>query len=392
MATLLKVPSTASKGVVVLTTPERDGVVRRDPRLAERIAALHERWMVGLHHNWHDHTFSYDPLYHFSMAGEGDLVGDPVPLVTLDACNFVPEPFRPGGEPFWDVLFVGRPVFFKNVPRLFETVRELYDAGRRDRVLCLCPLPPYDPADRDTVMYDVREVYAQTFSARERRLFSLVTPEYDYPFPFDLETLAHFYRSSRVFVHPATDERRCRVAGYAWACGRPVVAAPAVGSLLPPELRRPPFFYAVEEGESHARRLVDALDSGSAWSAADVAAAQRLFGARHTTDELRRRLAGQPGGAGLERDGDGWALGGLGIRLGRHHGISGGPNHVPMSLAAFVAALAGDPAVLCAAAREEDPEAFLAARAPAPERAVDGSRRRRGLRRLIANRRPAPHP
>ena len=37
------------------------------------IEAIKDRYLIGLHHNWHDWEFRYDPLFDFSMAGEGDL-------------------------------------------------------------------------------------------------------------------------------------------------------------------------------------------------------------------------------------------------------------------------------------------------------------------------------
>jgi hypothetical protein len=173
MACLLKLPDERSRGVLTVTTQERDNVIRADRAVADQLAELKDRWIVGLHHNWHDHAFSYDPLYDFSMAGEEDLVevsGRDVPLVTLDACNFVPEVFRPAdGEPFWDLLYVARPVAFKGFPTFLETVRRLYDGGHDLRVLCLCPMPPYDRASRDTVLYDIRERYEALFTGAERQ-------------------------------------------------------------------------------------------------------------------------------------------------------------------------------------------------------------------------------
>ena len=63
----------------------------------------------------------------------------------------------------------------------------------------------------------------------------------------DMETLGFFYRSSKIFVHSADDERRCRVAGYAWSSGLPVVAMSCVGSLLPSHSRKEPYFYSVSD-------------------------------------------------------------------------------------------------------------------------------------------------
>jgi glycosyltransferase involved in cell wall biosynthesis len=357
MACLLKAPSSSGTGVLVLTTQERDNVIAQDPDVRGAIDALKGRWVIGLHHNWHDHDFKRDPLFDFSMAGEDDLTGDPVPLVTLDACNFVPPEFQPGGEPFWDLLYVARPVFFKGFDRFLEAVRELYDGGRTDRILCLCPMPPYEPDSAGTVMYDLEEIYEQRFTVEERRRFSLITMRFDYPFPLDLPTLAHFYRSARVFAHFAPDERRCRVAAYAWASGMPVVGTEAVGSLLPADLRRPSAFFEVGDATGYVERIVEAIDTPPDDA---TAAAAAYFSPESSQGSLRRQLDELFPGLGLA-DAQTYAAAGLDIRLGRHHGISTGPNRVQMSVAELARLMHDDEAAVAdAMLRHDDPEIALA--------------------------------
>jgi glycosyltransferase involved in cell wall biosynthesis len=378
VACILRAPTDdGAKGVVVFTTPERDRFIREQRELADSVAGLKERWLVGLHHNWHDHAFVYDPLFDFSMAGEGDLVtvdGTEVPLVTLDACNFVPASFEPGGTKFWDVLYVARPVFFKGLPDFLTCMRALFDLGHRLRVLCVCPMPPEDPADADTVLYDLEDRYLELFSRDERRLFTLLTLRFDYPFPLDLPTLAHLYRSSRCFVHFARDERRCRVAGYAWAAGLPVVAMPPVGSLLPAELRRPPFFYEVTDYAAFPERILAALSDADSDSAQGVDMVRRHFAAEETTLELRSQLNALDPKAGLGGDA-GWMLTDLDIRLGRHHGIAPGPNSVDMQVPILVSLLAERPEAVRMVAQDRDPETRLAESAQGTDGRVTARRR-----------------
>ena len=356
MASILKAPAPGGVGVVVFTTQERDQVIKREPAVEAAVRSLKPRWRIGLHHNWHDPAFVYDPLFDFSMAGEGDLVetsGREVPLVTLDACNFVPECFaEQTGDRFWDLLYIARPVFFKGFREFFGCVRKLYDLGHMLRVLCICPVPPYVEADRDTVLYEVEDLYREMFSDGERRRFNLLALRHDYPFPLDLETLAHFYRSSKVFAHFAPDERRCRVAGYAWAAGLPVVAKPAVGSLLPEELRRPPYYFQAETHAAFPELIMRAL----ATAPADLAAARTAFLASETTVALKARLEE---GFGVPADGA-WALAGLDIRLGRHNGIGEGPNTIPMGVDRLVELLADEARVGDAVTASDDPELALA--------------------------------
>jgi hypothetical protein len=394
VACILRAPTDdGAKGVVVFTTPERDRFIREQPDLAEAVAQLKEHWLVGLHHNWHDHAFVYEPLFDFSMAGEGDLVsidGTEVPLVTLDACNFVPADFAPGGTNFWDVLYVARPVAFKGMPQFLDCVDKLWDDGHRLRVLCVCPMPSGDLADDPSVLTRLEDEYTERFTFEQRRLFTLLTLRHDYPFPLDLPTLAHLYRSSRCFAHFAPDERRCRVAGYAWAAGLPVVAMAPVGSLLPPDLRRPPFFYEVPHDGGFPDRILAALAAVEQAEDPAADAVRRQFATADTTLELRRQLAALAPGAGLDAD-NGWALDDLDIRLGRHHGIAAGPNGVAMTLADLLALLRDDPSPLAAAVRERDPEAALSRRAaPAPAHVQTpeaGRPARPGWRSLLGGRR-----
>ena len=343
MACLVAAPSEHGKGVITFTTPERDQVILKSPELQNSIRSMKDRWVIGLHHNWHDHDFTYNDLFDFSMAGEEDLKerhGRPFPLLTMDACNFAPDCFYPGsGERFWDILNIGRAVFFKGIPDFLTAMRALYDRGRMFRALFVCPVPPVDGSKSTTILHDVRDRYNALFSPAERKLFTLMTIDWDYPFPLDLPTLAHLYRSSKVFVHCGADERRSRVAAYAWASGLPVVARDSVGSLLPRSLRHPPCFYEVPAGVGFAERLEEAVLAFDATSGTSCPA-RHVVAAEHTKTQLQAQLAQLFARMGLPFAPGALALDGLDIRLGRHHGISIGDNRVPQTISDLLAYLA----------------------------------------------------
>jgi len=360
MATIIKAAHGDNRGVVTFTTQERDQVILRDDRVKRQLADLKGRWIVGLHHNWHDDGFRYDPLFDFSMAGEGDLreaEGRPFPLIPMDACNFSPAVFKQGGEDkFWDVLFVARPVGFKGFDHLFETIRGLYDRNHLFRVLCIAPVPPEH--QKDEISGNARASYESMFSGAERHRFTLLTLGFDYPFPFDLETLAHFYRSSRVFAHFAPDERRCRVAAYAWAAGLPVVGSSAVGSLLPAALQTEPFFFAVNQFREFGDRIIDAVEVART-AILDFDAPRRQVSVEFTRDALKLELSGRFPEIGTSAEG--YALEGLDIRLGRHHGLDAGRNAIPFSVADLIDLLANrEEMARDAVSSSEDPELRLA--------------------------------
>lgn len=359
MACIFKAPSDKTKGVLVLTTQERDHQVNESSALQEKMQALKQRWIIGLHHNWHDHKFRYNLLYDFSMAGEGDLIevsGRDVPRVAMDACNFVPDYFRPGqGEKFWDVLYVARAVFFKKIPEFFTAIRKLYDQGHKYRVLFICPVPAYDPSETKTILYDIRKIYDKKFSESEKDLFNLLTMDYRYPFPFDLETIAHFYRSSKVFVHTADDERRCRVAAYAWACGVPVVGMDCVASLLHKEHQRAPYFFEVQNYKDFPSQIKSAVESVPShdWDQGEM---NKTFLEKETVDILDQEIHKIADVAGMSYQLGNISPHNLSIRLGRHHLGQTGPNSLDTTLQDFVTWLESNENELADYLYLEDPE------------------------------------
>lgn len=364
MACLLKAPAGDGRGCVVFTTQERDNVISNSAQTRALLESLKPRYLVGLHHNWHDHEFRYDPLFDFSMAGDGDLIevdGRPFPRIPLDACNFAPRTFFAdrSAEKFWDVLYVARAVFFKNLPGFFAAIRSLYDRGTQSRVLVLCPTP--EPIDLPGVP-DLRAHFESVFSAEERKRVTLLTIDWDYPFPLDLETLAFFYRHSRIFFHAAPQERRCRTAAYAWASGMPVVASESVASILPQRFHRPPFLYCFDAESEMPAAVARALEKDSAsseWRNVATCFAGDASAARVDADlaDIAKTL-----GRGETSDIPINARQ-LDIRLGRHHQLAMGGNRIDMSIDDFCRILRDEPDVVVQQhAAEDDPEMAIARR------------------------------
>jgi hypothetical protein len=369
MACLIKPPQGQSKGCVSFTTPERDLVIRKDAAALAAVEALKRRFIVGLHHNWHDSDFVYDPLFDFSMAGDGDLVprnGAPFPRISLDCCNFVPEYFFAprNPEPFWDVINVTRDAYFKGQPEFYQAIRALYDRGEKLRVLHLCPVPR--PKQGEDPAPPLRRLHESLFSREERRLFTLMTMDWDHPFPLDLESLAFFYRSSRVFLHTAPDERRCRIASYSWANRMPVVARDNVASILPREFHKPPFYFGYDQDS----RLPDAILAAvrSSHHHADWDAVVEHFRPANAAVRLSQFLDGLAASRGETMSPLPVNPGHMDFRLGRHHIESQrDPNRLSQTVAEFSAELLRRSDEDLAAISELDypEEALLPAAAPA---------------------------
>jgi len=327
MACILKFPASNGRGVLSITDRERDALLPGPSRLRESIVAMSSRWLVGLHHNWHDLDYMRDPLFAFSLAGEHDLRernGAPLVHIPMDAANFAPPCFRPSdGERHWDLLLVARAVYFKELPEAFQLLRALLDRGHVMRTLIVCPVP--ETAEPTTV--DVEELFRATFSASQQAAVTLLAFRYRYPFPLDLQTLAFLYRSAKVCVYFASEERRPRNVAYAWAAGLPVVARSQIGLMLPVSLRRPPFFFEFEDADGWLRLIPEVIAQAS--SRPDMSVVAELFSDAPAVTRLVHEFESR----GLKIGRDGWTRTNLGIRIARHHGLPAQQNALRMSLA-----------------------------------------------------------
>lgn len=337
MACIVKIPTETTKGVMTFTTQERDKFILENEELQKRIFSLKSKWVFGLHHNWHDFKFNYNPIFDFSMAGETDLIErneQEVPLLPLDACNFSPTDFHYStNEKFWDILYVGRAVNFKKIPEFFKIIRALYDNGLMYRVLLISPIPDECKGDNPspTVYCKIREDYDKLFSEKEKDLFTLLTTDYRNPFPFDIPTVSQFYKLSKVFVHSADEERRCRVAGYAWACGMPVVSMESVASLMPIKKQYKPLCYIAKTYDEFPKLIEEAVEfvNSREYNKNSMQNGIEETAEFFTQEQLKKELKPYCGDVTKESD---YALNNLDIRLGRHHGFGENTNSVGWSI------------------------------------------------------------
>lgn len=364
MATILKAPSLkdSSKGVVVFTTQDRDNFIVGDNKLENKIQNLKNDWLIGLHHNWHDHKFKYNPIFDFSFAGEGDLIetnNTPFNQIHLDACNFTPEFFKfSNNDKNWDILYVARAVFFKKISEFFKIIRELYDNKKYYRVLLICPIPDECKKKQRSpgVFCNVREEYDKLFSEEEKKFFTLLTTDFNNPFPFDLKTLSFFYKSSKIFVHSANNERRCRVVGYAHASGMPVVCLEDPASLIPKSIQSHPIIYIAKSYND----FPELIDKAIKYVDSEHYILENMFlginqcSEIYTKNKLKVSIDKYLGvNSRLEE----YNLNDLDIRLGRHHGLGDNRNSCGWSVESLVNYLMNQPRdKINADIKQNDPE------------------------------------
>lgn len=360
MACLIKYADRDAKGILVFTTQERDHVIFKNPAIQNSIKAMKRDWVFGIHHNWHDFNFVYNPLFDFHMAGAEDLLettGQKFPLIPLDACNFSPDCFSPSrSERHWDILYIANPVFFKRIPEFFKIIRSLYDEGKMYRALLISALPKKF-TDKKHQFHNIREVYEATFNADERQYFNLFTPQYDAPTPYDLSTLAHFYKSAKIFVHTADEERRCRVAAYAWASGLPVVGMNSVASLLPKHLRKAPYLFEPRNYAEFPKKIEMALNFRQFPRRKSESLARNEMNAEFSKPRLARHFKKFFLIAPAPKE---YFLDNLDIRLGRHHGLSAARNRINMEVKDLLKVLQASPAIEIPKDQRRDPEYWIA--------------------------------
>jgi hypothetical protein len=335
MACIVKIPQSASKGFLVVTDAEYRDLLIANPAMRARFEQLRGRWLIAVHANSAIcQSYAADPLVDVFIAGPGDITASgpsPLPQIAMDCSNFSPGFFAPAPheEKFWDVLFVSRNQPFKSLDKMFDIVRALFDEEPL-RVLAIISHTSLQDLEASQPL----KLYQEKFTTRERKLFTLMTPWVDYPFSLDLPTLAQFYHKARLFLHTAAEERHPRVVGYAWAAGLPVVAPGSAAALLPPELAKPPGFFAFETVEEAARNVRRALMVGplsASYSQFHLAP----FQVERFKSEIRELYA-RNGETFLD---GGWQVEDLDIRLARHHDIRAGSNSYRASLFQFASLL-----------------------------------------------------
>jgi len=164
-------------------------------------------------------------------------------------------------------------------------------------------------------------------------------------------------------VHTADDERRCRVAAYAWASGLPVVGMDCVGGLLPPEARRPPYLFQPKRHADFPDQIVKAISSPSTqdW---DQALMRATFAESCTPDTLDQWLSRMAERRGLAYQAGHLSRANLSIRLGRHHNGVAGPNSLKANLLDLVQWLDRSDDKFPALLGSQDPERAIQASMP----------------------------
>jgi hypothetical protein len=250
MACIIKLPN-ETRGVISFTSPESREVVRGET--LNYLQTNRKDWIYLLHHNWQ--PCRHNSFYDSSLCNTIDLQGGGNCL-DMDCCNFSPSLYSPSTNKTFDVLFVTRAVTFKRLNVFYDVCKELLVKKPDIKILLICSVPE---VDCDPV--SPKQIYLDRFTREERKNFLALFFEYDYPFPMDKYYLGHFYKSSKVFLHTANEERHPRVCSYAWASGIPVVGYRPLATFLSEKFIQAPYFYQVNKDNEYVDSILRAIET-----------------------------------------------------------------------------------------------------------------------------------
>jgi glycosyltransferase involved in cell wall biosynthesis len=317
MACIIKLPSENSKGIISFTSAEHREVI---PQIKDFLNQQRENWVYLLHHNWQ--PCYHDDFYDSSMCNIIDLQNGGECL-DMDCCNFSPDIYSPStNEKIFDVLYIARAVSFKRIKTFFDICKQLLQINPNIKILFICSIP-----EIDCDPLDPKSIYLNMFTREERKNFLALFFDYDYPFTVSKEFLAHFYKSSKIFLHAANEERHPRVCSYAWASGIPVVGYKNLATFLPAQFQTQPFFYQVNHDGEYVDAILKALDNTMPYD--DI---KYYVSEKYSVEIFKNKLKNLYGNHNLTFDEDNMYLKNLDFRMGRHCSISLGDNRLDISI------------------------------------------------------------
>jgi glycosyltransferase involved in cell wall biosynthesis len=228
----LKPPVGDSPGLLMFTHKEREFFFDPPPLVAERLDALADRYVLGMHWGRYHTDVGETPYVDVHLACPGTVqFSDDADVRRIPLCSrdFIPAYFRSMDVPVeWDVLSIGHPIRDKRYAELLDVIRMVFDAGVDLRVLLVCAVPD-DPArlggQWDHAFF---EKYESLFTEAERDRIDLGVPGEvavgNRPLhPIPNAVFPYLYNASRCFTLFSREEGQSHVVHEALLCGTPVV-------------------------------------------------------------------------------------------------------------------------------------------------------------------------
>jgi glycosyltransferase involved in cell wall biosynthesis len=185
---------------------------------------LSEKYVVGVHWGWSSVVKTSPDWVSFHMAALGTAnILDGKYQVPLNSANFTPKVMRNKHyNKIWDLISVSKSAKGKNIDKLFQSIREIYDSGESIKVILVVASNFKEPNNRHytNILYD----YNRLFSEAERENFVLIKTDPNTGFKgLSTDFLADLMNLSKVFTLFSQVEGESRAIKEAQLCGLPVV-------------------------------------------------------------------------------------------------------------------------------------------------------------------------
>ena len=311
MACILKLPSKKSKGIISFTSIEYFSQIYKINHTQKLIKLIKDNWIVCYHPNWEDMNFQATEVFDVVISNffafkpnNKELI---TPIIDTSCVRMSPSYFKIQKQKKWDFFHVARYEPRKNIPGFFKVIKSAFKNKKNLNGILLISVQPQK-------LKEVRNLYNNYFTEKEREKFELVTLDYDLPFPLSKKILAHFYNYSKVSLNTDLDTPHGRVVGYSLASGLPVVGFKDLTRMVPKDLRQEPFFFVTEDQNELSNLLIKAIDYVDSEYRHD---SHEKISNMHSEVEqsifLKNQLTSM-----FNLDNDGWFLDNLDLRLSSH--------------------------------------------------------------------------
>jgi hypothetical protein len=238
MASIIKKPSKNSKGVIAITNLDLKSL-----KNLNLLKEIKKKYILLYHPNYYDYNFKNNGIFDGFLAIKSifNLKDDsPDKILNFNCHNFSPPSFYyEENKKNYDFISLTKLQDDKNIYSLFSVVKEVLKINKKIKGIVILSVPGKRPNTNDKLIRN----YKNYFSIEERDRFEMISLDYNYPCPLNIETISFFYRNSKVLLNTHLKERHGRAQSYALACQMPIVGYKNLSYLVEKKFRKKPFYY-----------------------------------------------------------------------------------------------------------------------------------------------------
>ena len=260
MATIIKLPTNSSKGILSITNLE----MTYSKNILEKIKKIKSRWIILYHPNYYDYNFYNNGIFDAFFAWNETFKvkdDDNAKILNLSCHNFIPSHFnRDNNEKYFDFIGLsklmdsdGNP---KQVLEFLDVVKKAMKIKKNLKGVLIISVPGIRPFRTNYI----RNVYKKMFNKLERNNFEFITIDYDIPNALSTKTISMFYNKSKFHLNLHPKERHGRAQAYAIANQMPVVGYQNLTYLVEKKFRCKPFYFIAKDHNEFPERLIEAIN------------------------------------------------------------------------------------------------------------------------------------